>query len=102
MPKANKKCLVTKSLSEKPKKQLAIKPTVVLETPTMVAKHTKRGILIALLQRPEGATIQDLAEALGWQRHSVHGVISGVIKKQLGFQVAHVRELRGLVYRIAA
>lgn len=102
MTKSVKKPAITKTPTEKPKKILVVTPAAVPEKPVPVAKHTKRGILITLLQRPEGATIHDLAEATGWQRHSVHGVISGIIKKQLGYQVAHVRETRGLVYRIAA
>lgn len=102
MPKVTKKPTSSKTTVEKPKTVLVIAPAAEPKVPAPVAKHTKRGILITLLQRPEGATIGDLAEATGWQRHSVHGVISGVIKKRLGYQVAHVREPRGLVYRIAA
>ncbi len=40
-----------------------------------------------LLRRPEGATIDDMAEATGWQPHSIRGALSGVIGKKLGLKV---------------
>jgi hypothetical protein len=48
---------------------------------------TKQSQLIALLKSPNGATVQDLMKATGWQAHSIRGVISGVIKKRLGLTV---------------
>ena len=45
---------------------------------------TKQGVLIRLLQRKSGATIDDIVAATGWQAHSVRGAISGVLKKKLG------------------
>lgn len=102
MPKAEKKPATIKTVDRKSKKTLAIKPLIKVSEPLPAAKHTKCGILVALLQRSQGATITDLAEATGWQRHSVHGTISGVLKKRMGYQIAQVREERGLVYRIAA
>ncbi len=59
-------------------------------------------MLIKLLQRPSGATIDELAEATDWQRHSIRGTMSGVLKKRLGLSIASEKEERGLVYRIAA
>ena len=38
--------------------------------------------LIALLRRQKGATVAVLAEALGWQSHSVRGAMSGTLKKR--------------------
>ena len=67
------------------------------------AKHqTKQIQLLALLRRPQGATIDQAAKALAWQPHSVRGVISGVLKKRLGLTVASVKSEAGRVYRIAA
>jgi hypothetical protein len=42
---------------------------------------------VRLLRRPEGATIDDMAEATGWQPHSIRGALSGVIGKKLGLKV---------------
>jgi hypothetical protein len=44
---------------------------------------SKQAMLIKLLSRPGGATINEMAKATGWQRHSIRGMISGVLKKRL-------------------
>lgn len=73
------------------------------ETPPQAPRETKQGLLIALLSRPEGASIAEAAKAIGWQPHSVRGAISGSLKKKLGFAiVSEVEDGRGRVYRIAA
>jgi hypothetical protein len=47
-----------------------------------------------------GATIDEVASATGWQRHTVRGVFSGTLKKKLGLTLASGQEERGRVYRI--
>ena len=64
------------------------------------ARETKQSAVIALLQRPEGATIDEIAATTGWQRHTVRGAIAGALKKRLGLLVAAAKEERGRVYRI--
>jgi len=62
---------------------------------------TKQAQIIALLQRPEGASIAEIVAATAWQAHSARGVISGVLKKKLGLMVRSTKEDdRGSVYRI--
>ena len=69
--------------------------------PVAVRAGTKQAQIIALLQRPEGASIGEIVEATGWQAHSIRGMISGALKKKLGLPVTSVKELgRGSVYRI--
>ena len=46
------------------------------------ARITKLSSLIALLERPDGATIAMLCEATGWQAHSVRGAIAGTLKRK--------------------
>jgi hypothetical protein len=54
-----------------------------------------------MLRRAEGATVNEVASATGWQRHTVRGVFSGALKKKLGLTIASAKEERGPVYRIA-
>jgi uncharacterized protein DUF3489 len=63
-------------------------------------RPSKQNEVIAMLRRPEGATIDEVASATGWQRHTVRGVFSGTLKKKLGLTVASAKEERGRVYRI--
>jgi Protein of unknown function (DUF3489) len=62
---------------------------------------SKQAAVIAMLQRPEGATVEEVASAMGWQRHTVRGIFSGTLKKKLGLALASAKEERGRVYRIA-
>ena len=47
-------------------------------------KQTKQQTCLDLLSRPEGATIEELQAATGWQQHSVRGFLAGAIKRKLG------------------
>jgi hypothetical protein len=44
-------------------------------------RGTKQAQLIAMLQRPEGATLAQLMETLAWQPHSVRGALATIKKK---------------------
>jgi hypothetical protein len=66
-----------------------------------VPAASKQQILISLLKRPKGASLEELMEATGWQRHSVHGTLSGVLKKRLGLPVITEYSEHGRMYRIA-
>ena len=48
------------------------------------ATKTKRQTCLDLLSRREGATIEDLEQATGWQQHSVRGFLAVAVKKKLG------------------
>ena len=64
--------------------------------------QTKQSQLIALMQRPEGASLPELIQATHWQPHSVRGVISGILRKKLGLNIACTpsEESGGSRYRI--
>ena len=49
-----------------------------------VRKQTKQQACIDLLNRREGATIEELQTVTGWQEHSVRGFLAGAVKKKLG------------------
>ena len=63
-------------------------------------RRSKQDEVIAMLRRAEGATIDEIASAMGWQRHTVRGLFSGALKKKLGLNLASAQEERGRVYRI--
>ena len=65
-------------------------------------RPSKQEAVIAMLQRPEGATVHEVASAMSWQRHTVRGLFSGTLKKKLGLTLASAQEERGRVYRLAA
>ena len=63
---------------------------------------TKQAMLIRLLQAPEGATMEAIMAATGWQAHSARGAMSGALGKKLGLVVVSAKDdARGRVYRIA-
>jgi hypothetical protein len=63
---------------------------------------TKQAALIAMLRASDGATIEEITAATGWQAHTVRGAIAGALKKKLGLDVTSEKvEGRGRVYRIA-
>ncbi|WP_406735952.1 DUF3489 domain-containing protein [Thioclava sp. GXIMD4215] len=63
---------------------------------------TKQAALIAMLRMPDGATIEEIMAATGWQSHTVRGAMAGALKKKLGLEVTSEKvEGRGRVYRIA-
>ena len=47
--------------------------------------------MIELLKRPEGATVEQIAEVTGWQKHTIRGAISGALKKKLGLTIETTR-----------
>lgn len=53
---------------------------------------SKTQTLIALLRRADGITIPDAAKKLGWQTHSVRGVISGVLKTKQGLKIEAIAD----------
>ena len=54
------------------------------EQPPVEGRITKHAQLLRLLNRPEGADIEDMMQATGWQQHSVRGFLAGTVKKKMG------------------
>ena len=66
------------------------------------ARQTKSGQCLTLLRRHEGATIEELMTATGWQSHSVRGFLSGAVKRKLGLTVTSAVGQDGIRrYRVA-
>jgi 4-hydroxy-3-methylbut-2-enyl diphosphate reductase IspH len=69
---------------------------------TKTRENSKQAQVIALLKRPEGATIKQICEATGWQQHTVRGAFAGSFKKKLGLVITSSKDDNSeRVYRIA-
>jgi hypothetical protein len=71
--------------------------------PISIRSGTKQAQIIALLQRPEGASITEIVDATGWLAHSARGMISGGLKKKLGLPITSEKVAgRGTVHKLEA
>jgi hypothetical protein len=63
------------------------------------ASPTKFALIIGMLRRPEGATIQQLTELTGWKVHSVRGVLAGALKTKFGLTIVSEKPDKVRIYR---
>jgi len=76
-------------------------PAVEPATARQPRTGTKQDQVIALLRRPQGATLAEIGEATGWAGHTCRGVLAGALKKRLGLTVTSTKEAGGeRTYRI--
>jgi hypothetical protein len=61
--------------------------------PRQPREDTKQARVLAMLRRPEGATVAQIAEAMGWQQHTVRGFFAG-LKKRQGISVEAAERIR--------
>ena len=52
----------------------------------MATKTTKIATVLKLLKRKQGATVEQLQKATGWQPHSVRAALTGLRKKDHDIQ----------------
>jgi hypothetical protein len=58
--------------------------------------------VVAMLQRKNGATLAEIMEKMGWQKHTVRGFMAGAMKKA-GYAVESFKSDKGeRIYRINA
>ena len=61
---------------------------------------TKRAKLIAMLERPEGASVAEIGQRLGWLPHTVRAAITGL--RKTGREVTRSKDVDDRsVYRLA-
>jgi hypothetical protein len=57
---------------------------------------TKTATLLALLSKPEGATVEMMAQAAGWRTHSIRGFLAGHVRNKLGLKLASEKDPEGV------
>ena len=76
-----------------PKRRVGIGPKTDPRNSRVAAKVVRPGRgsktakILALLKRPQGASLKDLLKATGWQPHSVRGFLSGTVAGKMGLKV---------------
>jgi Protein of unknown function (DUF3489) len=75
----------------KPAKGKAMATNVARAQKPTPRARTKQALMIELLRRPEGATVEQIAAATGGQHHTIRGAISGALRKKLGLTVETIR-----------
>jgi hypothetical protein len=62
---------------------------------------SKTAQVVAMLQRKNGATLTEIMEKMGWQKHTVRGFMAGAMKKA-GYTVESFKSDKGeRTYRIS-
>ena len=91
--KASKKATVAKKAPK-------AKPAAKTEEAAGPREGSKTAQVVAMLQRKNGATLAEIMEKMGWQRHTVRGFMAGAMKKA-GFTVESFKSEKGdRTYRI--
>ena len=106
---ASKSIDVSKSTTRSPGNQSSQSPSEGADLPTANVAgadadrpraSTKRAVLIGMLERPDGASVAELGQRLGWLPHTVRAAITGL--RHAGREVTRSKDAEGLsVYRLA-
>lgn len=75
--KSSRAKATTKKSVSKAKVEIKIEPVA-------LDHRDKTAFMVVMLSRPEGATLKEIAEALGWKENSIRGAMSAYAKKTSG------------------
>jgi hypothetical protein len=85
-----------------PKRAEATKKATAAEGAPTARPGSKKAIVLDMLKRPEGATLQEIMSATQWLPHSVRGFISGGLTKKMGLKIESFKSANGdRAYRLA-
>jgi len=76
---------------------------VTRDAPAHVARVTKKDVVIKLLRRVQGASLAEICDATGWQRHSARAALSGL--RKAGYVLRSERDTEGdgqMLYQVTA
>jgi hypothetical protein len=62
--------------------------------------NSKQGTVFEMLGRAQGASIEAISKATGWQQHSVRGLFAGVVRKKLHLTLESEKHDGERIYRI--
>ena len=65
------------------KKKAAVSAKATKASFDRIKPGSKQDRIVALLQRPEGATLDALVKETEWQKHSLRGFLAGTVRKKL-------------------
>jgi hypothetical protein len=104
MATAKKKTAPKKQVTKKPAPKPRAMPATVVQPKAEATqavtepKNSKKEKIFALMQRPEGTTIEEMVKISDWQSHTVRGFLS--IQKKAGKNVTSERINDERRYRI--
>jgi hypothetical protein len=85
----------SKKASKKEAKPAAAKKPAKAKDAAAPREGSKKQVVLLLLARKEGATMAEIADATGWQKHSIRGFISGNVTKKMGLVVESTKNEQG-------
>lgn len=91
----------TTKVAENPARKMAREPKAGLAADPSPKHSSKSAAVLAMLQRPEGATLDQLVIATGWLPHTARAAMTGLKKK--GHEVTSDKPAGGArTYRVSA
>ena len=75
--KSSRAKATTKKSTSKAKVEIKVEPVA-------LDHRDKTAFMVVMLSRPEGATLKEMAVALGWKENSIRGAMSAYAKKTGG------------------
>ncbi len=91
---------VKASQTKPARKQQAVSAPEPLPDCSMPREGSKQALIIIMLKKKDGASIDALMEATGWLPHTTRAALTGLRKR--GFTIEHAKEEGSTLYRIVA